>query len=469
MAPRPDNANVRSDDRTNNFKFDISKSDVLSRDLGPGQDSVSIKHDASLEQIRLTFTSAEVGNGNPLDAGDPARNQDGGLAVRVQAETASGNTTGPESRFDDEGATFSTVGDATFDVRDLVSGVSRGNFFDEVILGTNGADRFDETGSSEAYYINAGMGADSLSGGLNRDFLVGGAGDDVLSGNEGADSFIGGAGNDTISGGVGDDVAIMNASLNASGNSTDGADNINLGAGDDEVSLTAPAGGQIRLMFTSAEVGNGNATDANLDSANPASPQDGGLAVRLQLEGAGDSLVGAVTRVDDEAITFSTVGTATFDVRDLLSGVQRGDRFDVVTLGDEGNNTFDETGESESYYINAGVGNDTITGGAGDDFLVGGGGGDRIDGGAGNDAFIGGGGSDTFVFRAAAGNDRINDFVSGADKIDFSALGINSAHVSTMSGGGNTTVLVDIDLNGSADFQITLVGVAPPATGDYVF
>ncbi|MGJ3627259.1 hypothetical protein AB5I41_10500 [Sphingomonas sp. MMS24-JH45] len=53
-------------------------------------------------------------------------NQDGGLAVRVQAEDADGNLTGPVSRYDDEGITFiaGTQG-ITFDVRDLVGRAAR--------------------------------------------------------------------------------------------------------------------------------------------------------------------------------------------------------------------------------------------------------------------------------------------------------------------------------------------------------
>lgn len=461
-------ANPRSNDRDNIFNFDISKSGGVSRDLAAGDDQVIIKHDDSVDQIRLTFTSSEVGNGNPNDSNTMA-NQDGGLAVRVQAEDGSGNPAGPISRFDDEGITFTTKGDATFDVRDI-SGTQRGDYFDEVILGTSGADTFNETGSSEEYYINGGMGNDTLTGGINRDFLVGGAGNDTLDGKEGNDSFIGGGGNDTITGGIGDDLAILNVALNASSMTTDGSDSINLGAGDDTVSVAAPAGSQIRLTFTSSEVGNGNALDANLNPGDPASPQDGGLAVRLQLEGAADTLVGAVSRVDDEGISFTTTTNATFDVRDLISGAQRGDRFDVVTLGTEGNNTFDESGEAEAYYINAGMGNDTISGGLAADFLVGGAGNDRINGNEGNDSFIGGGGSDVFIFTGMPGDDRILDFLSGTDKIDFSAYGIEFVdEISTAPSGLDTIISVDSDDDGTADFTITLVGVGAPAESDYIF
>ncbi len=454
--PRPDNANDRSDERDNRFKFDISKSGPISRDLGPGDDQVEIKADDQVTNIRVTFTSGDVGNGDPLD-GNNQINEDGGLAVRIQAEDGSGNLIGPVSRFDDEGITFSTKGNATFDVRDLPTGTQRGNFFDEVVLGTRGNDRFDESGSRDAYYINAGVGDDVLIGGRAMDFLVGGAGNDFLDGREGNDSLLGGGGNDVLFGGVGDDRALFNIS-------TDGSDQIDLGTGNDEVAITAPVGGQIRLTFTSADVGNGNPLDGN-NAVN----EDGGLAVRVQFEGAGDTLVGPVSRTDDEGITFTTVGDAKFDVRDLPSGTQRGNGFDVVELGTSGNDTIDETGESEVYYINAGGGDDTITGGLAADFLVGGAGNDWLNGREGNDNLLGGGGNDRFVFTGAPGNDTILDFATSADKIDLSAYGITSSNVTTSTSGTTTTVLVDSNRDGTADFQIMLLNSGAPVVTDYIF
>lgn len=453
MAAGTSHASPRSNNRINNFKFDINKDGPVSRDLGAGQDSVGIKHDLATTQIRISFTSIDVGNGNSLD-GNNNTNEDGGLAVRVQAEDGSGNLTGAVSRFDDEGITFTTKGNATFDVRDL-GGVARGDQFDVVTLGTIGDDTFDESGEAEVYYINAGRGNDTILGGLGNDFLVGGGGNDSLNGNEGNDSFIGGGGNDTIFGGDGDDRAFFNISA-------DGIDRVNLGAGDDSVSIVAPAGGNIRVTFTSAEVGNGSALDGGTLSG-----QDGGLAVRLELENADGTLPGvSVSRFDDEGITFTTVGDATFDVRDLTTGAQRGEAFDVVTLGTSGNDTFNESGELEAYYINAGGGNDSITGGLGADFLVGGLGNDAIDGGAGNDSFIGGGGSDHFIFSGITGNDRILLYQTGIDKIDLTDFGITSANVSSAVVGSNTIVSVDA----AVDFTITLVGImTPPPTSDYLF
>ena len=112
----------------------------------------------------------------------------------------------------------------------------------------------------------------------------------------------------------------------------------------------------------------------------------------------------------------------TFDVRDLVSGVQRGDQFDVVRLGTSGDDIISDAGRAVRYYDNGGAGNDTLIGGTLVDFLVGGTGNDNLDGREGDDSLLGGAGADTFTFSGVTGNDRILDFVSGTDRIDFSAF-----------------------------------------------
>ena len=383
------NDTITGGDGADTAIFNVSTDGADLVNLGAGLDKATISA-AAAGQVRLTFTSAEVGNNIANDAGALA-NQDGGLAVRMQLEAAGDTLVGDVSRWDDEGITFTaaTAG-LTFDVRDLVSGAARGDQFRTVSLGTNVGDTF--IGTADADYINAGAGNDTVSGGAGNDFLVGGAGNDLLDGGDGNDSFIGGGGNDTITGGAGDDTAIFNIS-------TDGADSVNLGDGADKVTVSSAAGGQIRLTFTSAEVGNNAANDAGT-GAN----QDGGLAVRMQIENGSDVVTGDVSRFDDEGITF-TAATAglTFDVRDLVSGAARGDQFRTVSLGTNLADTL--TGTAEADYINAGAGNDSVSGGAGSDFLVGGGGDDTLDGGDGNDSFIGGGGNDRII--GGAGDDVV--------------------------------------------------------------
>ncbi|HEX8401355.1 MAG TPA: calcium-binding protein [Allosphingosinicella sp.] len=459
---RDDRRGVDPADRQNAgddfVQFDISRGAGVQRDLGAGDDQVEVRGDAALSQIRVTFTSAEVGNGNPRDAGTMA-NQDGGLAVRVQAEDANGNPTGTVSRFDDEGIEFTSVGNVKFDVRDLVSGVERGAMFDVVRLGTINGDVIDESGEAEAYYINAGMGNDTVTGGNGNDFLVGGGGNDTLTGNAGNDSFIGGGGTDTIFGGEGNDTQIFNVA-------SDGTDRTDLGTGNDRVVVTSAAGSQIRLTFTSSEVGNGSATESGLVAG-----QDGGLAVRFQLEdGSGNLTNGQVSRFDDEGINFVAAdfgNGAAFDVRDI-SGTARGDFFQVVRLGTNAADTIDDSGRAITYYTNGGAGDDVIFGGTVRDFLVGGAGNDTINGREGNDIFIGGAGADIFAFNGAAGNDTINDFVSGTDKIDLRSYGIQANNVTSASSGTNTILSIDSDRDGDVDFTITLVNAPAPAPSDYL-
>ena len=221
-----------------------------------------------------------------------------------------------------------------------------------------------------------------------------------MDGGIGADILVGGVGADTALGGAGDDTYFYEAGI-------DGADQVDLGEGALDQVVVTGAAGQIRLTFTSTEVGNGNVRDSR-SQAN----QDGGLGVRLQTEGSGDALTGAVARFDDEGVIFiSGSGGLTFDVRDLVNGAQSGNQFSTVILGTSGGDQFTvapaPVGLSQTAaYINAGGGNDGITGGSGNDFLVGGAGNDLIGGRAGNDDILGGDGDD-FV-GGEAGNDSIN-------------------------------------------------------------
>ncbi len=408
--------------------FNASQNKPASVDLGQGYDTVYVSAADGISQVRLTFTSAEVGNFNANDSGG-LLNQDGGLAVRMQLEGTDGNLKGAEHRFDDEGIRFVADGNLTFDVRDLVSGTERGSLFSVVSLGTAGADRLSEKGSALAAYINGGLGDDRLTGGSGDDFLVGGAGNDRLNGGAGNDTFIGGAGNDRITGGIGADTVFYNAS-------TDGNDRIDLGNGDDVVNISAAADvTQVRLTFTSSEVGNGSSKDGNTDGT----PQDGGLAVRVQAEDANGVANGAFARTDDEGISFVASAGLTFDVRDLVSGAQRGDTFQAVHLGTADDNTFDRTGVVVAEYINAGQGNDTIIGGSGRNFLVGGGGDDTIVGGDGGNSVIGGFGDDTITGGSAADTVIVNVSTDGADTVDLGDGADTVRVLTTPTEDGSTT------------------------------
>ena len=334
--------------------------------------------------------------------------------------------------------------------------------FGKAILGDRGRD--DLRGGMRDDYLNGGAGQDKLSGGAGDDYLDGGANSDRLFGNSGDDQLYGGAGNDELTGGgghdhlyggTGNDKAFFNVSK-------DGADSVNLGSGSDLVNVSSATAGQLRLTFTSAEVGDGKALDSGA-LAN----QDGGLAVRLQAENGSDGLKGQVSRFDDEGITFvATSSGLTFDVRDLVSGVARGDRFEVVTLGTKGADTLKAVLPDSAYYFNAGMGNDRVTGGSDNDFLVGGAGNDVLSGRGGNDKFIAGGGNDllsggagddAFIFNAPLNTstnvDRISDFRSSDDTVQLDdavfaglvagALGAGAFALSTSAAEADDRIIYD--------------------------
>lgn len=98
--------------------------------------------------------------------------------------------------------------------------------------------------------------------------------------------------------------------------------------------------------------------------------------------------------------------------------------------------------------LDAGAGNDTLTGGRGDDTLT------------------GGSGIDLFVFANDGSHDSISDFATGADKIDLRTVaGATSAYVSYNS--STHEVQIDTDHNGSADLFIHSVNAVN--SGDYLF
>ncbi|MCJ2130217.1 calcium-binding protein [Methylobacterium sp. E-045] len=257
-----------------------------------------------------------------------------------------------------------------------------------------------DTGNVRAQ-LTGGNGNDTLTTGSADDVVYGGGGDNVLSTGGGNDTIGGGSGIDTVFGGDGDDTFGVNVA-------TDGSDQVNLGDGNDTVRFDRFDGGagNVRLTFTSAEVGNGNTNDAG-----SLTNQDGGLAVRVQAEDADGNLTGPISRYDDEGITF-VAGTQgiTFDVRDLVSGTQRGNTFEGVVLGTDGDDAltfFPPFRAGQDFYYNAGQGNDTITAGTGNDFLVGGAGNDTMIGGLGNDSYIVDSLGDTVVEGADEGTDTV--------------------------------------------------------------
>lgn len=194
----------------------------------------------------------------------------------------------------------------------------------------------------------------------SADTLFGGAGDDRLYGDGGDDVLYGEAGADLIDGGSGADYVDGGA----------GADRIHGGDGSDVV--LGGAGSDLLL---------GEAGDDQLSGGD-----DGDFI----LGGAGDD------RLDGGAGV------------DLLGGETGDDR---ITGGGGGDNIY------------GGGGSDQAFGESGDDFISGQDGDDVIGGNAGADVLHGGAGKDRFIFwtgdSVIGSSDRILDFASGSDILDF--------------------------------------------------
>ena len=169
----------------------------------------------------------------------------------------------------------------------------------------------------------------------------------------------------------------------------------------------------------------------------------------------------------------------------------------VPRFGGAGEDTLNGDNGSDTLY--GGSGNDTISGGNSPDTIYGGSGNDVISGDSGNADLYGGYGSDTITGGAATDtihfldlldtNDVINGFVSGADKLDLSAIdadtsdGDNDAFgwggqqagatvlankVTWYTDGTNVYLLADANGNvANAEFAVTLNGITSIQQTDF--
>jgi len=215
------------------------------------------------------------------------------------------------------------------------------------------------------------------------------------------------------------------------------------------------------------------------------------------------------TRTDD-----TTYGFNSNTGRDYYSATAGNSPLIFAAWDAGGNDTFDFSGYSQSQLIDLNDGNfsnvggltgnvaiavgvtiENARGGSGADRIIGNEVANTLFGNAGNDVLIGGGGADTmyggagadtFLFTAITDSrsnaiDRILDFTSGTDKIDFSAIDANLGvsgdqgftRVSAFSGAagqavfavsnGTTSVSLDQNGDGIADFVLQVNGTLQTA------
>ncbi|HEY6995210.1 MAG TPA: calcium-binding protein [Xanthobacteraceae bacterium] len=317
----------------------------------------------------------------------------------------------------------------------------------------------------------------NVTGSNQGETIIGNEQANVLDGRGGDDTLVGGGGNDTIHGGDGNDT----------------------------------------YDFT----GNGLALDTFFD--------DSGAADRVIIDSFSEILPGfgsfTTGRDGNDLVVVLTTGTfrivdhfnghqiETIMARDtgqsmvLANGLVGGDGNGIIA-GTTGNDTLDGRGGDDLLYGNGGndhliggTGNDHLYGGAGNDLLEGDDGDDVLDGGPGNDRLIGGAGHDTFVVTPAAGaehgeghdgdtlhfgglphgngplagNDVIEDFTRGEDRIDLSAFHTSFAELIAGDGHGHDEHAVTLRTEGHdsvlafAGGSLRIEGIAHLNAHDFIF
>jgi len=309
------------------------------------------------------------------------------------------------------------------------------------------------TGNAGANTLNGADGADLINGGLGADTLNGDAGADNLTGGEGNDILDGGADGDTLTGGIGTD------SLSG------GAGNDNLDGGADSDTLVGGTG---------ADTLNGGDGVDTLDGGDANDVLNGGLGADVMTGGAGDDTF----HVNDAGDTTVEVAGEGSDIVRATVSWALGTDLERLIL--DGGGHIDGTGNSVANVMTGNGGNNVLDGRAGADIINGGDGNDRIVGGTGDDFLRGGLGADVFAvahaFPAGLETDQISDFnaadgdivdLSGIDAVAggaddaFTLVGAFSSQAGQMTlsvGGGITTLRLDVNGDGTADYQMRING-----------
>lgn len=390
-------------------------------------------------------------------------------------QTSPGNTiTGTPGNDDIRStATPGVVGGTATDNNDTIVGLA-GN---DTLGGLGGNDSID--GGDGNDIMEGSSGDDSLRGATGNDTVTGGDGNDSLLGDDGNDVLTGNLGSNTLTGGAGFDVFTLDSVVNQSITVTDfnvNQDFLGLGGGltfeslsfavENGNTLLRTAGRIIATLqgvtispvplanFTTELISKtaapgGVVTDGNLIQGT-ANNDTIGSSVTTGVTGTpgntatnfADTIFGASGNdqisglgggdiISGEEGTDTMVGGEGDDTLDGGSGNDRlvGEGGNDLLIGGEGNDTIEGgsgedilLGESGNDNLTGGDGDDSIEGSSGNDSIEGGDGGDILQGGSGNDSLTGGAGIDFFVFEAAGdnGTDRLIDFISGADILDFS-------------------------------------------------
>ncbi|MDQ0464116.1 Ca2+-binding RTX toxin-like protein [Caulobacter ginsengisoli] len=400
---------------------------------------------------------------------DSLSGDDGGdwLDGGVGADAMTGGTGDDSYYVDDAGDTTIEAGGGGNDVIYTTISWTLAANIEKLILdgsgdinGTGNTAANTMTGNAGANSLDGGAGADLIKGGLGDDTLLGGIGDDQLLGGDGTDNLDGQGDNDRLDGGIGNDIL-------AGGSGNDildgGADNDSLdgGAGNDQL--------------------NGAAGTDSLTGGDGNDVLDGGIGADGLTGGLGDD----VYYVDDAGDTVTEAsGQGADTVRTMVTYALSANVENMIL---DGSGSIGGTGNGLANAMTGNGGDNVIDGQAGDDVLKGLNGNDTLIGGTGADILVGGGGTDTFVVTQASviqshlgGGlevDTVNDLIAAqSDRLDLSAIDADSGtagdqafqlvgafthHAGEMTlvfGAGITTLQLDVDGDGVADYRMKISG-----------
>ncbi|WP_299891825.1 calcium-binding protein [uncultured Ruegeria sp.] len=183
----------------------------------------------------------------------------------------------------------------------------------EIVAGTDASETISVT---EASHIDAGAGNDIVNGSNENDYLHGGAGNDTLKGGRGTDSYV-------FKEGEGDDI------IDETGTTAEG-DKLHFGEGitiDDLYSVNTHTGGSGSSLDFTIGLKNGDGTITILDDAS-------------------NSIYADKQQIQEFVFSDGTTLAR--------------NEFRVATMGTDGDDHFEGSGESDDYVFRGGEGNDTI-------------------------------------------------------------------------------------------------------------
>jgi Ca2+-binding RTX toxin-like protein len=414
------------------------------------------------------------GNGNDsLNGGTGADDMDGGAGNDVYFVDDAGDTITDASGTDTVKSTISYTLGAGLEHLTLDPAAGDSN-------GTGNASNNTINGNDFANVLTGLDGADKLYGFAGKDTLDGGTGADTLDGGDANDIIYGGAGNDVGLGGLGNDI------LNG------GADNDQLDGGDGNDKLNGDDGNDVLTGGLGADTMTGGLGADTMTGGDGNDLLDGGAGLDKLYGGLGNDVY-IVNETTD--FVFEAAGEGYDVVRASANYTLVAEFEGLELLAGAGN--ISGTGNAASNAITGNEGDNLLDGKAGVDTIKGGAGNDTIIGGVGNDLMYGQGGFDTFLVRQESVNttgtlesDRIYDLdLAGGDRIDLSqidadsVLGGNQAFhfvgaAFTNHAGeatlvydaalGITTLKLDVNGDGHADYQLKMDGDQTTTTGDIV-